>query len=209
MFHFKTPILKAFFFYVLLCGSQAIFAQTPTPLWTEADRQSLLDNLERTKQEIIRETENLSPEQWAFKEGPDKWTIGQVLEHLGLYERIFAQEADIMLSSDPEPGLDSLARPDSTYVGWMNDPSPHQAWWNAEPLGLMHGKDNLTFFLFGRNHIIDFIRENTYDLKAHYTFRWGNERRRSIHALMVVHWAHTDRHLRQIRRIKANANFPK
>lgn len=189
--------------------ASTLTAQKPAPLWTEVDRQYLLSNLERTKQEIVKETQDLTPAQWAFKEAPDKWNIGQVLEHLGLYERIFAQEADIMLSSDPEPNLDSTAQPDSTYVAWMDDPSPHQAWWNAEPLGLMHGKDNLTFYLFGRDNLIQFVKETTYDLKAHYTFRWGDERRRSIHALMVVHWAHTDRHLRQIRRIKGNVNWPK
>ncbi|MCG7855862.1 DinB family protein [Flavihumibacter sediminis] len=178
-------------------------------LWTSSDRKYLVANLERTKLEILKETQNLSVEQFSFKEDSTKWSIGQVLEHLGLYERIFSQEADIMLSSTPEPELDSLSQPDTSYINWMNDPSPHKAEWNAEPLGLMKGSDNLSFFLFGRNHIIDFIKNTTYDLKAHFTYRWGNEKRRSIHALMVVHFGHTDRHLRQINRIKNSPNFPK
>ncbi len=178
-------------------------------LWTSSDRKFLVANLERTKLEILKETQNLSVEQFSYKEDSTKWSIGQVLEHLGLYERIFSQEADIMLSSTPEPELDSLSQPDTSYINWMNDPSPHKAEWNAEPLGLMKGSDNLSFFLFGRNHIIDFIKNTTYDLKAHFTYRWGNEKRRSIHALMVVHFGHTDRHLRQINRIKNSPNFPK
>ena len=178
-------------------------------LWTSSDRKFLVANLERTKLEILKETQNLSVEQFSYKEDSTKWSIGQVLEHLGLYERIFSQEADIMLSSTPEPELDSLSRPDTSYINWMNDPSPHKAEWNAEPLGLMKGSGNLSFFLFGRNHIIDFIKNTTYDLKAHFTYRWGNEKRRSIHALMVVHFGHTDRHLRQINRIKNSPNFPK
>ena len=181
----------------------------PKQLWTSADRTFLVDNLERTKLEIIRETQNLTSAQWAFKEDSAKWSIGQVLEHLGLYERIFAQEADIMLSAKPEPQLNSLSLPDTSYINWMNDPSPHKAEWNAEPLGFMKGADNLRFFLFGRNHIIEFIKNTTYDLKAHYTYRWGKEQRRSIHALMVVHFGHTDRHLKQIARIKYAVGFPK
>lgn len=177
--------------------------------WTDADRKYLVDNLEKTKQEVINQTKNLTPGQWSFKEDSAKWTIGQVLEHLGLYERIFAQEADIMLSAEPDPLLDSLSLPDTSYINWMNDPSPHKAEWNAQPLGLMKGSDNLSFFLFGRNHIIDFIKNTTYDLKAHHTFRWGKEKRRSIHALMVVHFAHTDRHLQQIKRIKQSVLYPK
>lgn len=178
-------------------------------LWTEADRQFLVSNLERTRSEILKETEGLSLAQWSYKEDSTKWSIAQVLEHLGLYERIFMQEADIMLSTLPDPKMDSLSKPDTAYLNWMNDPGPHKAEWNAEPLGFMKGKDNLSFFLFGRDHIISFIKHTTYDLKSHFTFRWGEERRRSIHALMVVHFGHTDRHLRQIRRIKAGVGYPK
>ncbi|MBN8790062.1 MAG: DinB family protein [Terrimonas sp.] len=202
--------MKYVLFKTILLGLSVnyAFSQSKT-LWTSADRRFLVENLERTKQAIIQQTQYLTPAQWSFKEDTAKWSIAQVLEHLGLYERIFAQEADIMLSSKPEPELDSLALPDTAYISWMNDPSPHKAEWNAEPLGLMKGKDNLTFFLFGRDHIIGFIKNTTYDLKSHYTYRWGDEKRRSIHALMVVHFGHTDRHLKQVLRIKQSKDFPK
>lgn len=199
--------MKSIFIIVFLLGN-SVFAQT-TKLWTEENRKYLLNNLERTKAEIIAEASNLTLQQWAFKEAPNKWSIGQVLEHLGLYERIFEQEAGIMLSSEPEPELNATAKPDSIYLNWMDDPNPHMAERNAEPLGLMKGNDNLTFFLFGRESLIEFIKNTNADLKAHYTFRGGDEKRRSIHALIVVHFGHTDRHLRQIERIKSNPGFPK
>jgi len=205
---YMKTIKHTLFFLLIICISHVSYSQNKA-LWTESDRDFLVKNLERTKQEIMKETRELTVEQWSFKEDTSKWSIGQVLEHLGLYERIFSQEADIMLSSKPEPELYSFSKPDSTYVNWMNDPSPHKAEWNAEPLGLMKGADNLTFFLFGRNHIITFIQNTNSDLKAHYTYRWGDEQRRSIHALMVVHFGHTDRHLKQIRRIKSDVNFPR
>lgn len=192
---------------ICICANNA-YGQTKVN-WSKSDRQFLIDNLERTKSEIFKETRNLSLAQWSFREDSTTWSIGQVLEHLGLYERIFAQEADIMLSAKPNLLLDSLSLPDSSYINWMHDPSPHKAEWNAEPLGLMNGYDNLTFFLYGRNHIIDFIKNTSFDLRAHYTFRWGKEQRRSIHALMIVHFAHTDRHLKQIKRIKQAMSFPK
>jgi hypothetical protein len=177
--------------------------------WTASDREFLVSNLERTKLEIIRETQHLTLQQWSYKKDSATWSIAQVLEHLGLYERIFMQEADIMLSTVPDPQLDSVSLDDKKYIKWMDDPGPHKAEWNAEPLGFMDGSENLEFFLFGRNHIISFINNTTYDLKAHHTFRWGNEKRRSIHGLMVVHFAHTDRHLRQIKKIKQLNSFPK
>lgn len=202
-----THVYKIVFFLTTAFITNSAICQSKH-LWTESDRKYLIENLERTKLEIIKETQSLTAAQWSFKADSTKWSIAQVLEHLGLYERIFAQEADIMLSSAPDQLLDSISRPDSTYVKWMSDPSPHKAEWNAEPLGFMQGADNLTFFLFGRNHIIDFIKNTSYDLKAHFTYRWGDEKRRSIHALMVVHFGHTDRHLQQISRIKAAPDFP-
>ena len=95
--------------------------------WTEADRQFLVQNLERTRNEIVKETENLTAAQWSFRPDSAKWSIAQVVEHIGLYERIFAQEADIMLSTKPDILLDSLSLPDSIYISWMEDPGPHKA----------------------------------------------------------------------------------
>lgn len=192
----------------LFVGNHISVAQT-VKRFTEADRKYLVAELERSRDAILRECAGLTAAQWQFSPDSGKWNIGQVLEHLGLYERIFAQEADIMLSAPPDPALDSLSKPDSVYLRWMEDPSPHQHEWNAEPLGLMKGEDNVRFFRFGRDHLLAFIRTTSYDLKSHFTFRWGEEKRRSIHALMVVHFGHTDRHLKQILRIKQHAAFPK
>lgn len=193
--------------FLSICGFQT-HGQVARP-WTEKDRLFLVQHLERTRNEISEQTKDLSFSQWTFKADSSQWSIGQVLEHLGLYERIFAQEADIMLSATPDPRMDTASLPDTAYLNWMNDPGPHKAEWNAEPLGFMTGINNLEFFLFGRNHLIEFIRNTSYDLKSHFTYRWGTEKRRSIHALMVVHFGHTDRHLRQILKVKAHPGFPK
>jgi hypothetical protein len=58
------------------------------PIWTEADRKYLVDNLIRSKEEIIVETKNLTKEQWNFKESPDRWSINQIVEHICLWELI-------------------------------------------------------------------------------------------------------------------------
>lgn len=207
----NTSFMKSFFACGFLSFTLTLYHSANcqiVKLWTEKDRLYLVENLERTRLEIIKETNSLSQQQWSYKQDTSKWSIAQVVEHLGLYERIFGQEADVMLSTPADPLLDSLSKPDSSYLNWMSDPSPHKAEWNAEPLGLMRGSENLQFFLFGRDHIIDFIRNTTYDLKSHFTFRWGDEKRRSIHSLMVVHFGHTDRHLRQILRIKKEKDYP-
>jgi hypothetical protein len=100
------------------------------------------------------------------------------------------------------------AKSDAEYLVWMNEPQPHNADQIHIPLRFMNGKDNLTWFLHGRDLVVEFIRSTLADLKAHYTYRGGDEKRRSLNALYVVYFGHTDRHLRQIRRIKQHNNYP-
>ena len=195
-------------FFFTICSAFIGFSQV-SRRWTENDRRYLLDNLERTKQEVISATSSLNAAQWSFREDSTRWSIAQVIEHLGLAERIFMQEAGILLMAPPDTSLKQFLMHDSIYINKQNDPSPNHASWNVEPLGLMNGADNLTFFVFGRDHMMIFVRETQNDLKVHFTYRAAPEQRRSIHALMVTCFAHTDRHLKQISKIKQAPNFPK
>jgi len=177
-------------------------------LWTDKDRIMILNELKRTKQAVIAETSALTNKQWHFKPSKDAWCIAQVIEHLGLYERIFLQEAWIATELPPQYFATTLT--DSTYLSWMAESQSHNAPDNAIPLGYMKGKDNLSYFNFGRDAIIDFVGKTDKDLKAHFTPRAGEPNdRRSIHGLFVVHYGHTDRHLRQIMRIKSHPDYPK
>lgn len=178
--------------------------------WTNQDRAMLLKELERTKQEIIAETNSLTNEQWHFKPSNEAWSIAQVVEHLGIYERIFLQEAWIATELPPQPQYSVTTLSDSTYLSWMAESQSHNAPENAIPLGYMKGKDNLSFFTFGRDSIIDFVNKTNKDLKIHFTPREGEpNNRRSIHGLFIVQYSHTDRHLRQLLRIKSHPSYPK
>ena len=100
------------------------FAQATQPIWTENDRQFLVENLERTRNEMMKEAEKLSPRQWHFKETDTSWSIAKVVEHMGLYERTFLAEATVIRQGKPVPELATNARADSSYLAWMNDPQP-------------------------------------------------------------------------------------
>jgi hypothetical protein len=74
--------LTLVFGLIILVEGQTSTDKAPTtPTWTEADRKYLVDNLIRSKEEIIAETKNLTKEQWNFKESPDRWSINQIIEH--------------------------------------------------------------------------------------------------------------------------------
>lgn len=199
--------LRFTLFFFLIGNMCFVIAQQK--IWTEKDREYLVENMERTKCEVIRETENLSLEQWMFKPDNKSWSIAQVVEHLGLYERIIWQEAMVANVLPPRPELHRQSRSDSEFIAYMAEKEPHIAPKNATPLGLIKGSDNLSFFIFGRDLIIEFLKETERDLKAQFTPRSMEPNKfRSIHGLMVVHFGHTERHLRQIARIKSAEAFP-
>ena len=71
--------------------------------WTEEARQYLLDNLNRTTAELEKEVAGLSESQWHFREKPDSWSVAQVIEHLGIYERKYYDERYLLSLMPPEP----------------------------------------------------------------------------------------------------------
>ena len=73
------------------------------------------------------------------------------------------------------------------------------------PMGLNQGKNNLEWFLKMRDEGIGFVDSTRSNLRV-YFLRPG---RGNIHQVFTTIFAHTDRHLRQIRRVKAHTNFPK
>ncbi|MTI39409.1 hypothetical protein [Fulvivirga lutimaris] len=68
-----------------------------SPVWTKADRQYLLDNLIRSKQDLIDEAKDRTEAQWNFKESHKDWSINQIVEHFGLYELIFDNNIAVAL----------------------------------------------------------------------------------------------------------------
>src|SRR5690349_2168847 len=104
----------------LSIGQTKTDESSKVPVWTEADRKYLLDNLIRSKEEIIAETKNLTKEQWNFKEGPDRWSINQIIEHICFWELIQMNEISVSLRMGPLPQIPQ--RPDSIFI----DPDPNR-----------------------------------------------------------------------------------
>ena len=63
-------------------------AQAPAPdaAMTRVERVELIDLLHKTEKEFMDAVESVSDAQWTFKAGADRWSIGEVAEHLVLAE---------------------------------------------------------------------------------------------------------------------------
>lgn len=179
------------------------------PTWTATDKKYLLDNLIRTKKELIAETKNLTKKQWDFKESPDRWNINQIVEHIDRYELIFMHEISVALQMGPIPDFPQHL-PDSMFV----DQDPNDLKKNnttdftkpftiSVPIGNNEGVNNMVWFNKMRNESIDYLTSTTQNIRQHYV-NFGPD----VHQKFMMIFTHADRHIRQIRRVKANPNYP-
>jgi hypothetical protein len=179
-------------------------------LWTEEDRKYLLENLKQSRDSLIRETQNLTEQQWNFKESPDRWSINQVVEHLAIWELLLDREVNQALVAGPQPELTKNVRPDSAIITFLMEDKPHittdytKPFTFTVPMGLNNGKSNLAWFSKMRNESVAYLDSTEQDLRYHF-LRAG---RGNVHQVYITIFAHTDRHLRQIKNIKANAKYP-
>jgi hypothetical protein len=198
--------LRYYNLLLFICLANAALAQQK--LWAETDRQFTIDQFNRTRDEVVKETENLTPAQWAFRESSDRWSIAEIVEHLGLWEIIWAREISMGSRSKPQPELNESTRPDSYYSDFIMETNPHVAQDIGFPTGFIKGKDNLKFFLGRREQNLSFLKKTDADMRAHFELT-ATPNPRNMHQVYIYQWGHVDRHLRQIRKVKADANFPK
>ena len=185
-------------------------AQMPVN-WTEQDRTYLLTELTRSRDELIRETKGLSEKQWNFRESPERWSINQIVEHLSIWEVLFQREISQAMAGGPQPSLQQKQRPDSLKLLFLMEEKPHitteytKPFTFSVPMGINPGQNNMLWFLKLRNESLSYLSTTKDDLRAYYL----KEGRGSIHQIYISTFGHTDRHLRQIRKIKSHAQYPK
>jgi len=199
----KKFILGAFCWVLLSTNS---FSQNS---WTEADRNYLINNLTRTRDSVIKETENLTEAQWNFKESPERWSIREVTEHIAIWELLLMHEISRALGSSAHP--EWQGKSDSLYLGFILEEKPHisveytKPFTYTLPLGINNGKNNVAWFLKMRNESINYLKTAKEDLRVFYL----KETRPNVHQVYIYVFGHSERHLRQIRKIKSNPNYPK
>jgi hypothetical protein len=179
------------------------------PAWTEADRTYLLENLIRSKEEIIAETKDLTKEQWNFKESPDRWSINQIIEHICFWELIQMNEISVSLRMGPLPQIPQ--HPDSIFM----DTDPNRQKRNittdhtkpftySVPLGNNEGKNNIIWYTKMRDESIEYLKSTKDNLRV-YRVNFGP----NIHQHYMMFFRHSFRHLGQIKEIKIHPDYPK
>ena len=203
----------ALFLMAILTLTTAASAQTAQTL-TQADRDKAVAELEGSRQAFLDATKGLSPAQWNFKAGPDRWSIAECAEHIALAEDfIFGVATKRVMSTPATPEKRDLVKgKDEAIVKMLQDRS-HKAT-APEPIDPVKHKlpadEAVKQFLASRAHTIEYIKTTQDDLRDHFfdhpvpvfgtmdAYQW-----------ILFISGHSRRHTLQILEVKADPNFPK
>lgn len=176
-----------------------------------AERQALTDHLAKSSREFLASVEGLTPEQWNYKAGPDRWSIANCAEHIAASEDFIRGMIESnVLTAEPTPDKIAARKPlDEKVLHMITDRSfKAQA---PEPL-------QPTSRFGSPQAAVDQFKESRAKTAALAASRDDLRERAGEHPafkeLDAYQWllflsGHTLRHTAQIQEVKASAGYPK
>ena len=170
---------------------------------TAGDRQRLIAHLEMTESWLVSELKGLSADQLKFRMTPESWTIADVVEHLEIAEPQYWQK--VLDSMKQPPNTEKLTATDAGILWYGIDRTNRNKTGEARvPKGKNDAAGSLAAFRKLRATIMDYAKNTQEDLRSRKLLE-GN--------MDVYQWAlmistHSQRHILQIREIKAHAKYP-
>jgi hypothetical protein len=195
---------------ILLLATLLIGAGVQAQTVSAAEKEKALKYLESTKQGVTDATKGLTPEQWNFKAGPDRWSIAQCVEHIAAAEDLlFGMITNQVMKAPARPKPEDLVVLDEMVITRVPDRSHKaQAPEPLKPTDRFGSPDAaLKHFDDSRDKTIAFLGD-TPDLRAHATDSPLGKQLDGYEWILFIA-AHSDRHTKQILEVKADPKFPK
>jgi hypothetical protein len=172
-----------------------------TPL-TAVERQRLVSHLEMTAGWLNDEVSALSPAQLSFRRAPGTWTILEVLDHLNVTGNIYWLDLQAAVKA-PTGRKTTMTDVDLLWYG-IDRTNREQAIPSEIPKGLQDIKAGLAAYRAHHARLLEYVRTTQDDLRAHYVER----QRCDAYQWALLISTHAQRHVLQIREIKADPKFP-
>jgi DinB superfamily len=147
--------------------------------------------------------DSLSAAQLNFRPAPDQWTAAEVVQHLVIAEPNYWKLLHDALKKPPE----KLAAPATDAdVLWYGIDRTEKTTANQNPIDQhIDAAQALKVFLRMHAQLLDMARSTDEDLRGHAVPEWGVD---AYQCLLEIS-THEQRHILQIREIKASTGFPK
>lgn len=196
--------------FVVSLHSQTQPAKTPV-VFTEKDRAFALKYMGETKDDFVKQLTGISDAQLNFRSGPNKWTIAEIAEHIIVTEgALFGMITGQAFKSPPPAGKDDFrVRDVGVILAITNRSQKFTAPEVVRPNGRWKTRDELlTNFEKARNQTIEFMKANKLDLRNFFFETPLVGMTDSFQSLLFM-TGHSERHLAQLKEVKADAAYPK
>jgi len=179
---------------------------------SRAERDHAVAELENSQKAFLEATNGLSEAQWNFKPAPDRWSIAECAEHIGVTENFILKlitEQALKSAAEPEKRAQVQGKDAAIMVMGVDRSSKFKAPEVIQPTRRWATSGEITKnVLENRARTIEFINTTQEDLRDHFmdhpvfktldTYQW-----------ILLTSAHMRRHTAQILEVKADLNFPK
>jgi hypothetical protein len=172
---------------------------------TDGDRQRLLAHLEMTENWLAGEVQALTPQQFKFQMTPDSWSILEVVEHLGIAEPQYWQRVQDSMKA---PAAEKKPEATDAAILWYGIDRTNRAKTGEARVPSGKFKDvneALAAVRALRATMREYAKVTREDLRSRRLLE-GNM---DVYQWFLMISAHSQRHILQIREIKAHANYPK
>jgi hypothetical protein len=171
---------------------------------TREERQRLVAHLEMTASWVESETAHLSRKQLEYHPAPDQWSVIDVLEHLNLAEPIYWQQLRDALKEEASGKKPPVTDNDVLWYGIdrtvKQKTTPNKVP-KSPPADL---QTRLAAFRKLHGELLEYARTTQDDLRGHVLEKEGTD----AYQWLLMISTHAQRHILQIREIKASSGFP-
>ena len=194
----------------LLLGSSQIHAQQDA-MMTAEERAKLIRWLKESHAETVAAVEKLSDAQWNWKAAPDKWSVGECVEHIMMAESLLAAQAQRALAAPANADWAEKTKGKAEFIEnvMVKRLGKAQAPEAIVPSGKIPRAELMKQLAEARAKTLKFAEETKLPLKAH----TAEHPFPVFGTLNAYQWTiyiplHNVRHNQQIAEVKAHANFP-
>ena len=171
---------------------------------TDGDRQRVLAHFEMTEGWLVSELAGLSGPQLTFKMTPESWSIEDVVEHLAIAEPQYWTQLQESLQQPPVYKSETT---DAAILWYGIDRTNRSTTGEARvPKGQFKSlQDSLASVRKLRSTMTAFAKQTQEDLRSR-QLKGGNM---DVYQWLLMISTHSQRHIMQIREIKAHAAYPR
>jgi hypothetical protein len=213
----RTPRMSLAVPVVLFSIAAVITLATPVLSQDAATRMSaderakVVKYLADSETEFLRSIENVSEAQWRFKPAPEKWSVGEVAEHIVLAESLLFANVEKAMASNANPAWQEQTKGKTEFLErvLLNRNGKAQAPEAIVPTGKLSRDEVIAQFKAVRAKTTNFVRTTDLSLKDH----TAEHPFKIFGTLNAYQWLiyiplHNLRHDQQIAEVKAWNGYP-